>query len=184
MDRYFAAKEGQIAENYCKNQRTHLKHLSAFLGKIADQPCNLVTRTTLEEFLRERKKTRDGETVNREQCTLKSFYDWVVLQEDVPSFPFPAEKLPRFKGSRDRDAFKTTEEIEEILARGGLENAQMLDQWESLYLDPTRIADLLALVRKQAVDPTSFLLHAIPAFTGMRRGEVLRLCSLALQARQ
>jgi integrase len=44
-----------------------------------------------------------------------------------------------------------------------------------LYLDPTEIAELLALVRQRSQDPLSFLLHAIPAYTGMRRGEILRL---------
>lgn len=40
---------------------------------------------------------------------------------------------------------------------------------------PDEIAGLLALVTGRAKDPLSFLLHAIPAYTGMRRGEVLRL---------
>lgn len=175
VERYLAAKEGQVSETYRSSQRTHLSHLKKFLGKVADQRCDLVTRTTLERFLRERKKTRDGETVNREQVTLKSFYEWVGLQEDIPPFPFPAEKLPRFKGSRDRDPFKTVAEIEAVLARGGLSPKQELNAWEALYLDPSEITELLTLVRAQANDYVSFLLHAIPAYTGMRRGELLRL---------
>ncbi len=175
IERYLAAKEHEIAESYRSAQQTHLKHLKEFLGKVADQPCNQVTRTVLENFLRDRKKVRDGQTVNRQRVTLNLFYRWVVLQEDVPPFPFPAEKLPRFKGSRDRDPFKTVTEIEAVVARGGLEAKQELNAWEALYLDPTEIAGLLALVRSRADDFMSFLLHAIPAYSGMRRGELLRL---------
>ena len=51
----------------------------------------------------------------------------------------------------------------------------MLDLWECLYLCPAEIAGLLQLVRENADNEHSFLLHAIPAYTGMRRGEVLRL---------
>ncbi|MBL8829369.1 MAG: site-specific integrase [Planctomycetaceae bacterium] len=175
MDRYIAAREGQIAESYRDSQRTHLSHLRKFLGKLADERCNLVNRTLLENYLRERKKTRDGETVNREQITIKSFYDWVMLQDDIPTFPYPAEKLPRFKGSRDRDPFKTVEEIQAVIDRGGLDERQSLDQWECLYLDPAKIAALLATVQERAQHELSVLLHAIPAYTGMRRGEMLRL---------
>ena len=42
-------------------------------------------------------------------------------------------------------------------------------------LNPQEIAGLLSTVQANARDPVSFLLHAIPAYTGMRRGEVLRL---------
>jgi len=175
IERYLSAKQGQVSENYLNSQRTHLGHLSKFLGQSADEPCNKVNRTTLENFLRDRKKIRDGETVNREQVTLKSFYDWIALQDDISSFPFPAEKLPRFKGSRDRDPFKTFDEIEATIARGGFEERQVLEQWESLYLDPSRIALLLTLVQQRAPGGMSFLLHAIPAYTGMRRGEIIRL---------
>lgn len=175
MDRYLAAKEGECSDSYLSSQRTHLKHLKKFLGKIAEQPCNLVTRTTLENYLRHRKKTRDGETVNREKITLTLFYRWIALQDDIPTFPFPADTLPRFKGSRERDPFKTFEEIEASLARGGLDEEQQSHAWDSLYLGPAKIAELLDVVQRNAEHRLSFLLHAIPAYTGMRRGEVLRL---------
>ncbi len=175
MDRYRAAKESEVAESYLVSQRTHLNQLAEFLAKKADQPCNLVTRTQLEAFLRNLKQTRDGQTVNRARITLTLFYKWVQLQDDVPPFEPPTNSLPTFKGARDPDPFKTTAEIETILNRGGLDNKQALDQWDNLYLAPGEIAELLATVRERAKNPVSFLLHAIPAYTGMRRGELLRL---------
>jgi integrase len=44
-----------------------------------------------------------------------------------------------------------------------------------LYLTPAEIAGVLALACERARHEVSFILHAIPAYTGMRRGEVLRL---------
>ena len=175
IERYLAAREGEISKNYLSSQRTHFNHFEKFLGRIALQPCDRVTRSHLEQYLRERKKTRDGETVNREQVTLKSFYDWIALQNDIPAFAYPAHKLPRFQGARDRDPFKTTEEIEAVLARGGLKENQIRDQWECLYLDLPKVAELLRLVQQRAGEPLAFLLHAVAAYTGMRRGEIVRL---------
>jgi len=67
------------------------------------------------------------------------------------------------------------DEIKQIIQRGGLTDEEALDVWECLYLNPQEIGGLLATVRVNAADPMSFVLHAIPAYTGMRRGEVLRL---------
>ena len=52
---------------------------------------------------------------------------------------------------------------------------EKLDLWECLYLSPADIASLLSIVRENAKEDFAFLFHAIPAYTGMRRGEVLRL---------
>jgi integrase len=175
IDRFLAVRKGECAKTYLDAQRYHLDHFQEFLGEGRDLACNLVTRSTLVNFLRDRKKTSDGETVTRYRVTLTLLYKWMAQEEDVPAFPFPAEDLPKFKGARERDPFKTTEQIEAILKRGGLDENQILDQWEALYLAPAEIAGLLALVHQRAEDPLSFLLHAIPAYTGMRRGEVLRL---------
>lgn len=174
-ERYLAAREPEISANYLSSQRTHFNHFYKFLGKGADRPCHEVTRSTLEQYLCQRKKIRDGDTVNHERLTLQMFYNWVALQDDVSPFPYPAHKLPRFRGARDRDPFKTVEEIQAIIARSELKGRQIRDAWEALYLSLPQIAGLLRLVRERARESAAFLLHAIPAYTGIRRGELLRL---------
>ncbi len=62
--------------------------------------------------------------------------------------------------------FKTVEEIQAVIDRGGLDERQSLDQWECLYLDPAKIAALLATVQERAQHELSVLLHAIPAYPG------------------
>jgi integrase len=175
IERFLEVRKAECSKSYLDAQRYHLGHLKKCLGKNSDGECNLVTHATLEKVLRDLKKTSDGETVTRYRVTLTLFCKWVTKEHDVPPFPFPADDLPKFKGSREQDPFRTAEQINRVLERGGLDEEQVLAQWEALYLDPTEIAGLLALVRERAQDPLSFLLHAIPAYTGMRRGEVLRL---------
>jgi integrase len=83
--------------------------------------------------------------------------------------------LPRLKTSRRGEPFRTVAEIEAHIARGGLTKREIHRLWDRLYLTPAEIANLLALVRERAVEDFAFLLHAIPAYTGMRRGELMRL---------
>lgn len=175
IERYLAAKLNTISENYFTSQKIHLNHLTKFLGADVDRPCCHVTQRKLEEYLLGRLKIRDPGTVARERVTLLQFYKWVASRQDVAEFPSPIVGLPTFKSVKDQSAFRTIEEIEAILARGGLSEDQAADAWECLFLSPQEIAGLLSLVNQRAVDHRSFMLHVIPAYTGMRRGEILRL---------
>lgn len=175
IERYLAAKENTISANYLLSQKIHLGHLTKFLGADVDRPCCAVTQRKLEEYLLGRLKIRDPGTVARERVTLLQFYKWIASRQDVSEFPSPIVGLPTFKSVKDRDRFRTIAEIEALIERGGLSEDQAANAWECLYLSPQEIAGLLDLVKQRAADHRSFLLHAIPAYTGMRRGEVLRL---------
>ena len=71
--------------------------------------------------------------------------------------------------------FRTMGEIASIIERGGLPPDEESALWDCLYLSPPEIAGLLQTVRQRQRRDFVYLLHAIPAYTGMRRGEVLRL---------
>lgn len=173
--RYLAAKEHTISSNYLLSQKIHLNHLAKFLGEATDKPCHGVTQHSLENYLLGRLKIRDPQTVARERVTLQQFYKWIASRQEIPDFPSPCVGLPVFKSSKDRDRFRTIAETEALIERGGLSAEQQASIWDALYLNLEEIAGLLALVRERARNPLSNLLHAIPAYTGMRRGEVLRL---------
>lgn len=175
IENYLADQKNMLAESYHYSQKIHLGHFTEHLSNLADAPCDQIKQQHLEKYLRGRLAIRDPSTVARERVTLIQFYKWVCSQESFSSYPSPALKLFTIKFGRDRDPFRTLDEIKQIIERGGLSEAEALDVWECLYLNPEEIAGLLAIVRANAADPTSFLLHAIPAYTGMRRGEVLRL---------
>lgn len=175
IDRYLDSREGVISPSYLYSQKIHLGHFKKFLGSGLEKPCNVVTQAVVERYLLGRRKIREAETVTRERVTLQQFYKWIAGRQDIPAFPSPIESLPTFKGSGDRPPFRTVGEVDDLLLRGGLTDTQALDIWDCVYLSVTEIRELLAMVLERALDPLSYFLHAIPAYTGMRRGEIIRL---------
>jgi integrase len=147
--------------------------LKRHLGNLAASPIDQVTYRDLDQFLQARLAVRDPSTVSKERITLIQFYKWVVNQSYLDASP--AARLSPIKSGKDRPPFRTIGEIKRIIERGGLTEEKILDLWECLYLTPEEIASLLGTVRSNANEDFAFLLHAIPAYTGMRRGEVLRL---------
>lgn len=162
-----------VAPSYHASQAMHLRHLVRHLGGRADEPCNAVTVRDLDGFVQARLAARHPNTAERERITLLQFYKWAVRHEYLAVSP--AAGLAPIKGGEDRPPFRTAVEIERVVARGGLTDEERLDLWDTLYLGPSEIAGLLATVRANAATDYAFVLHAIPAYTGMRRGEVLRL---------
>lgn len=173
IEDYKESQKNLLAESYHYSQAMHLRHLVRHLGELADAPCDQVGFRDLDRYLKIRLGERHANTAERERITLMQFYKWVVVQGYLAASP--ATGLAPIKGGVDRPPFRTVAEIERIIERGGLSAAELLNLWECLYLTPEEIASLLALVRTNAREDFSFLLHAIPAYTGMRRGEVLRL---------
>lgn len=127
----------------------------------------------MDSYLQSRLRIRDSGTVSRERNTLLRFFRWAVIQNLLPESP--AALLEPIPSGTDRPPFRTLDEIKKILQRGGMEPPQQSDLWECLYLAPSEIAGLLNIIRERAQFRVSYFLHAIPAYTGMRRGEVLRL---------
>jgi len=170
---YLDSQKNLLAESYHYSQAMHLRHLVKHLGDIAEAPCDRITFRELDAYLKARLAKRHPNTAERERITLMQFYKWAAVQQYVQSSP--AAGLSPIKGGKDRPPFRTIAEINRIVERGGLTEEEVLDLWECLYLSPEEISQLLATVRRNAQEDFAFLLHAIPAYTGMRRGEVLRL---------
>jgi integrase len=173
-EEYKANQKDRLAPSYHYSQAMHLRHLVRHLGAAAaDAPCDQVGFRDLDRYLKVRLAERHPNTVERERITFLQFYKWAVQQSYLTVSP--ADGLAPIKGGEDRPPFRTIAEIHHVIERGGLTAAEVLDLWECLYLSPPEIAGLLATVRANARVEYSYLLHAIPAYTGMRRGEILRL---------
>lgn len=170
---YTAALKPLVAPTYHSSQAMHLRHLLEHIEGKADEPCDAVTFRDLDGYIQARLAKRHPNTAERERITLLQFYKWVVKQGYQGESP--AAGLAPIRGGEDRPPFRTVAEIERILERGGLSDEERLDLWDTLYLSPKEIAGLLATVRANATIDYAHLLHAVPAYTGMRRGEVLRL---------
>jgi integrase len=165
---------GHLAESHRYTIGVHLRNLKKKVPGKLDQPLDQISYRDLEGFIQGRLKERSRTTVSKERETVLQFFDWAVARAYLTKPP--TEELAPVKTDGNRSSkFKTVEEIEAIIARGGLTTAQEWALWDWLYLTPTEIADLLATVRERARWEVSFILHALPSYTGMRRSELLRL---------
>ena len=72
----------------------------------------------------------------------------------------------------DLPPFRTYQEIESTVARGGLSPREGLWLWVCLCLSPAEVGELLALVRERSVYDVTPVLHALPAYAGMRQALV------------
>lgn len=165
--------QGHKARSTAYTEGVHLRNLLKKLGTRADAPADRVAHRDLESYLQARLKERSPSTVGKERTTLVQLFRWAVAQGHLDASP--AAGLSHIQGEVELPRFRTAAEVEAMLARGGLNEAEVNGAWDCLYLTPAEIAGLLRLVRERADTDFGYLLHAIPAYTGMRRGEVLRL---------
>jgi integrase len=169
----FLGDLGHLAESNRYTIGVHLRNLQKKLVRQVDAPLDQVERRDLEAYLQARLKERAHTTVSKERETVVSFFRWAVACGYLATSP--AADLTRVKAGGDLPPFRTVQEIEAVVNRGGLGESESWDLWGCLYLTPEEIGEVLLLVRERASRDVSFLLHAVPAYTGVRRGELLRL---------
>ncbi|MFO0815100.1 MAG: site-specific integrase [Gemmatales bacterium] len=173
MQDYLASQQNLLSATYLYSQKVHLRHLVKHLGELAKKPCEKISFRDLDAYLKKRLSERHPHTAERERITIRQFFHWLATQGYLKESP--AIKLLPIKGGVDQPPFRTIDEIDLIQQRGGLTEEERFDLWNCLYLKPDEIAQLLTLVKSEADWSCGYLLHAIPAYTGMRRGEVIRL---------
>ncbi|WZP00369.1 site-specific integrase [Isosphaeraceae bacterium EP7] len=151
----------------------HLRNLMRALGPKAEASADAIAHRDLDQFLQARLKLRWPSTVHKERDTVGQLFAWAVANGYLESSP--ASDLAPIKEHAELPRFRTIAEIERMQSRGGLSAAESAGLWDCLYLAPGEIGGLLRSVNERAEADFAHLLHAIPAYTGMRRGEVLRL---------
>ena len=175
IDPYLNDKKGQKAESSLQTERTHLNNLGKSLKRKANCPVNRLTREDLETALKDRSQDVTATTVMKERQTLMLFFDWVAERQDSCLRSSPATKLCSFQEDKEKPRFRTLEEIEQILARDGLSHGEVEGYWACLFLDLPQIGELLELFRERARHDFIYPMVSLAAYTGMRRGEILRL---------
>ena len=83
--------------------------------------------------------------------------------------------MPQVKEDGERPPFRTLEEIEGIIARKEVGDAEVEALWECLYLTQAEIGEILFLAKERGQHDFIHPTFAIVAYTGMRRGEMLAL---------
>lgn len=74
----------------------------------------------------------------------------------------------------EKEKFQTWGQIERRISRGGLDEQQEAELWDSLFLDEDQIAEMLTHVQRTARYDFIYPTFVYTAYTGARRGEIRR----------
>ena len=156
---------------------THTGHLLRIFGNRFN-PCSL-TLTDLDDYLKTRReeKTNRGTrvsptTIRKEIATLRTIWGWAAERYAVAAFP-NTRKL-NYGKVPERPPFRTWEEIEQQIERGGLSDTQQAELWDCLFLSLAQIEQLLDCMEKTEAQPFLFPMIVMAAHTGARRSELIR----------
>jgi integrase len=111
-------------------------------------------------------------TIKKEVHTLRAAWNW-GRRIGLVNTEFPGSGLI-YNKAKEKPPFQTRTEIERKIARGGLTDQQIRELWDSLYLLPAEVTELLAYVRQAARYSWIYPALCLIAHTGIRRSEVLR----------
>jgi len=173
VDAYLAAHTDLKAPSTITTERIHLRNIERCLDSAANRPVDQLRHRDLERALLERFHVVSSTTVKKERQTLLSLFSWAIQQEYLESSP--AAALPMIKSDHNRPPFRTLDEIDEIVNRGELDADELEGVWECLYLTQKEIGEILSLVNERAQEDFVLPMFTITAYTGMRRGEMMRL---------
>lgn len=168
-DAYLRSAKTRRAPNSFRTEEIHLRHFFRFLGQKARRLASQIRASVVEAYVTERAKKVKPATINKELQTISQMFTFGIqmgsLQED------PVSHVQRLKESGKAHRLMTKREIGAAVERGGLGDDEVKELKRFRYLTPDEIRDLLQL----AAGSCLHLFVAVLAYTGMRRGEALRL---------
>ena len=170
-DAYLEYEKVRLAETHYKTKGVHLGNFSKFLGRRSSQPVSDIQLSDVQAYVIRRRKKVKPVTVNKETKTIRHFFGQVVRHGHIQSNPVEGVELLKEGGSLVR--FRTLEEVERELKRGGYSKDQEREFRSSRYLPGKEVKELLEICEEN--DPEFLPLLTTYAFTGMRRGEALRI---------
>jgi integrase len=178
VEEYFASlPEGAKEERSLKTERTHTKTLKRHLR--ASTPLYELSIQRMQGYVTKRQtdkghmgKPVKADTIKKELQTFRQLWDFAAARSYVSGkCPIDDVVLPK---RDEKPPFKTWEEIEATINRGGYTEEEQEELWHSLFLRDEEIEKLLDHVRAAAAHPFIYPMFAFPAYTGARRSEILR----------
>lgn len=175
-DRYLETHANGTLERHTLNGiRRHFGHLTRILG--SGFPLQGLRPADLQGYVDKRAKAKGRRgsllptTIKKEIVTLRGAWNWGVRMELVVG-RCPADGLRYPKGD-EKPPFQSRAEIERQLP--GLSPHKAAELWEVLYLTLAEVEKLLDHVKERARHPWIHPMLATAAYTGARRGELLRM---------
>jgi integrase len=177
FEEYFAAYTVGKEKATVNGERIHtghfvriLKENTGFADLDLDALQTYAAKRCKEKGLRGRKLS--PETVKKEFRTFNQIWKMAVAKGYVTG-PSPTKGV-KLALIDEKPSFKTWNEIETIIKRGGLTEDRQKEYWDCLFLDEKQILGLLDHVQEKAEHPFIYAAIAFAAFTGARRAEIVR----------
>lgn len=159
-------------------EQIHVNHLTRLIG--ARVPLPSVTTALLQKYVDDRgteigRKGRplSHATVRKEIGTFASIWNKWALPRGLVKGQAPTRGLI-YRKSKGKPPFQTWKQIEHQIARGGLDEGQEDELWNSLFLTLPEVEALLDFVKDNRRHQFVYVMFAIAAHTGARRSEILR----------
>ncbi len=170
-DRYLATYSEANEPSTLKTARTHFRHLIATLGPgfpVADlKPLELQRHVN-----RRARAAMSPVTIRKEIATLGTAWNWAASAGIIDG-AFSSRGVV-FAKADEKPSFRTFEEIERQIRRGGLNEQEKEALWEGLFLGHLEIAAVLDHVKKHGRHPWIYPMVCFAAHTGARRSELVR----------
>jgi integrase len=114
------------------------------------------------------KRHPSAATIKKEIVSLRTAWNWARRQLGLAE-EFPGSGIDYAKTEEVLPAMSWDEAVRRIDAGGDPEKV-----WESIYLQPAEITDLLTWVKTRPVSPWVYPMFCFASFTGARRSEIVR----------
>ena len=166
------AKEESTLQGEVIHHNHLLRHLKA--ATIASTLAVSDLQAYVQKRLRDRhhKKGIRPDTIKKELTTFRLVWNWAVDQGYLTG-PAPVKGI-KFPKRDQKPPFMTLDEIQRVIARGGLTPEQEKEFWDSLFLTKAETQAVLDHVRLSARHPFIYPMFVFVAHTGARRSEILR----------
>jgi integrase len=167
LDTYAATlTPGSKEANSLETEAIHRRHFLRLLGETSTIEVDVI-----QGYVDARVREGVGrETIRKELSTLRVILGWAHKRKHVQTpvgWKMKDLTLPK---ATEKPPFQTWDQITRRIARGGLTD----ELWECLWLDQDQTMECLAWVRENAGYPFLYPMFAFAAFTGARRGEMIR----------
>jgi integrase len=165
-EKYTEAMRSSLEASTLQGIQIHFKHLCRILGSTLLVPG--ITMGTLQTYINERSKERtrtktliSPATIKKELISLRTAWNWAVSMTWLKG-RYPTRGLKYPKGDQ-KPPFMTYDEVKRTGA-----------SWESLYLQPHEVKDLLGYARDHSTTQWIYPMLVTAAYTGARRSELIR----------
>jgi integrase len=170
---YLRYRSRSNSPDYVKTQQYHLGKFGCYLDSESIASLTNVTKSIIEDFIFDHLEENKASTKRGYRASIIPFFKWLKDQELIASNP--AKKLPTIAMDAEQLEFWSSDQIENYARKHNLDDRSIRDQWRRVYYTMEQVHEIIQTVCVRAYHPTICLLHAIPAYTGCRRGEALKL---------